>query len=111
MTASLFKDQYPMIDRAMRLIEEDNGGHLLEFYGVGPCLDIVVERKARAVEKDFTAQQLAMIEGFLANLPDQKLEAIGFGSDDGEDLSWVPLLVDQFLNAAFEADWSEESRP
>lgn len=96
-----------MIDRpstraAVTLVNADNGGHLLEFYGVGPSPMTVIDIMMAYADKDRTEDDLIQIEAYLCGLTKPQMEAVCMGGDEDRPDD-IPPMVDNYLNDAFEA--------
>lgn len=96
-------DQYPSIEKAIVLMEVDNGGHLLAFYGAGPPLEEIVEAKMIAASAGCDETALARIETYLAGLTGEQLETLTQGEESDIDALHAPDEVEQFLTRVFEA--------
>jgi hypothetical protein len=104
-------EKYPAIARAVELLEIDNGGHLLAFYGAGPGLNEVVEAAMIEAADECDEATLARIEAYLAGLSQDDLEMLTQGEQQEIKDMAAPQEVLNFLERAFEAEIVQEDEP
>lgn len=96
-----------MMDRpatrlAVSLVNEDNGGHLLGYYGAGPSCETVVDLMMAYADDKRDVAALARIEAYLSTLTKAEMESLCFGPSE-EYPANLPEEVNAYLNDAFEA--------
>jgi hypothetical protein len=94
----------PATHAVVTLISEDNGGHLLQFYGTtDKSPEQVVERMIVGADVGRSPDELAAIEAHLATLTEEQRETIARGEEDDAHALSTPA-VSAYLEAAFEVD-------
>lgn len=98
----------PFIRKAVTAISEDNGGHLLSYYGAGPepenVVDLMIKGAISEIDPALDVEvTLDGIESYLASLSDDDFETATCGEHSDVLALNIPEVANKFLNDAFEA--------